>query len=73
MRLMSEQIKARLEAVGVSELDISAPCLNCALTCAPLLLLYQVSIKIYLVLSRLYTHAFIHVHMCMCAFAHYIV
>ena len=38
-----------------------------------LLLLCHVSIKIYLVLSHLYTHAFICVHMCMCAFAHYIV
>ena len=70
---MSEQIKARLEAVGVSEVDVSAPCLNCALACAPLLLLYQVSSSSYIVLSHLYTHAFKCMCACMCACVHLLI
>ena len=71
MRLKSEQIEARLEAVGVSEVDVSAPCLNCASACAPLLLLYQVSSYILFYLTCTHMHSnVVHVHVCMCAFAH---
>ena len=65
MRLMSEQVKARLEAVGVSELDISAPCLNGGWACE-LLLLYHVSIKIYLILFLTCTHMHSNVYTCAC-------
>ena len=43
MRLMSEQIKARLEAVGVSERDISASSLNGGILCIVCVLAFQCS------------------------------
>ena len=66
MRLKSEEIKARLEAVGVSEVDVSAPCLNCASACAPLLLFYHVLSPILFYLTCTCTLAF----KCMCTCVH---
>ena len=70
VRLISEQIKARLEVVGVSKVDVSTSSLNCASACASLLLLHQVSSSMLFYLTCTHMHSNVCVHVCMCAFAH---